>query len=129
MRRSCRTRPPTSSTGPKKATRATANRAAEETGPYEPLANTSRLVAHGRLVRDLHPHLRRAHVPVRNLVLGVEVSPAERGYQVAINAGCFNRKHHPSAPACIRPHGSDVAPMTMQQPPRASGERARRCMA
>jgi len=30
---------------------------------------------------------------VRNLVLGVEVSPAERGYQVAINAGCFNRKH------------------------------------
>ena len=27
------------------------------------------------------------------LVLGVEVSPAERGYQVAINAGCFNRKH------------------------------------
>ncbi|PYR41379.1 MAG: hypothetical protein DMF95_31195 [Acidobacteria bacterium] len=66
---------------------------------------------------------------VRNLVLGVEVSRAERGYQVAINAGCFNRKHHPSAPACIRPHGSDVAPMTMQQPPRASGELARRCMA
>jgi len=27
---------------------------------------------------------------VRNLVLGVEVTPAERGYQVAVNAGCFN---------------------------------------
>ena len=39
------------------------------------------------------------------------------------------RKKHPSAPACIRPRGSDVAAMPMQQQPRASGERSRRCTA
>ena len=39
------------------------------------------------------------------------------------------RKKHPSAPACIRLRGSDVAAMTMQQLPRASGERSRRCTA
>lgn len=43
---------------------------------------------------------------VRNLVLGVEVTPAERGYQVALRAGCFNC-HGPNGLGGIKNPGSD----------------------
>jgi len=42
---------------------------------------------------------------VRNLVLGVEVTPAERGYQVAMNAGCFNC-HGPNGIGGVKNPGS-----------------------
>ena len=42
---------------------------------------------------------------VRNLVLGVEVTPAERGYQVAMNAGCFNC-HGPNGMGGVKNPGS-----------------------
>ena len=42
---------------------------------------------------------------VRNLVLGVEVTPAERGYQVATNAGCFNC-HGPNGMGGVKNPGS-----------------------
>lgn len=42
---------------------------------------------------------------VRNLVLGVEVTPAERGYQVALSAGCFNC-HGPNGIGGIKNPGS-----------------------
>ena len=43
---------------------------------------------------------------VRNLVLGVEVTPAERGYQVALGAGCFNC-HGPNGLGGVKNPGSD----------------------
>jgi len=41
----------------------------------------------------------------------------EGGFRNAKDAD-QRRKNHPAAPACIRPRGWDVAPTTMQQPPR-----------
>ena len=43
---------------------------------------------------------------VRNLVLGVEVTPAERGYEVAQRAGCFNC-HGPNGVGGVKNPGSD----------------------
>jgi len=42
---------------------------------------------------------------VRNLVLGVEVTPAERGYQVALRSGCFNC-HGPNGTGGVKNPGS-----------------------
>jgi mono/diheme cytochrome c family protein len=42
---------------------------------------------------------------VRNVVLGVEVTAAERGYQVAMNAGCFNC-HGPNGVGGVKNPGS-----------------------
>jgi len=47
-----------------------------------------------------------AYPQVRNLVLGVEVTPAERGYQVALRAGCFNC-HGPNGVGGVKNLGSD----------------------
>ena len=41
----------------------------------------------------------------RDLVLGIEVTPAERGYQVAMNAGCFNC-HGPNGTGGVKNPGS-----------------------
>jgi len=43
---------------------------------------------------------------VRNLVLGIEVTPAERGRQVAVRAGCFNC-HGPDGSGGVKNPGSD----------------------
>ena len=43
---------------------------------------------------------------VRRLVLSVEVTPAERGYQVALRAGCFNC-HGPEGGGGVKNPGSD----------------------
>jgi len=42
---------------------------------------------------------------VRNVVLNVEETPAERGYQVAVNAGCFNC-HGPNGTGGVKNPGS-----------------------
>jgi mono/diheme cytochrome c family protein len=42
---------------------------------------------------------------LRNLVLGVEVTPAERGHQVAVRAGCFNC-HGPNGMGGVKNPGS-----------------------
>jgi mono/diheme cytochrome c family protein len=47
----------------------------------------------------------RMYPLVRNLALGVEVTAAERGYQVAVNAGCFNC-HGPNGIGGVKNPGS-----------------------
>ncbi len=43
---------------------------------------------------------------LHNLVLGVEITPAERGYQVAVRAGCFNC-HGPNGTGGVKNPGSE----------------------
>jgi hypothetical protein len=54
-----------------------------------------------------------------------DAAHAEQGGFRNVKDADHRRENHPSALACIRPRVSDVAPLTMQPPPRTSGELSR----